>query len=141
MRLYRYLSTSGGFQPRLAVGIADRGVVDLLDAWNSVTGTLLKPETATWLVSAEELIASGAEVWAETADVARAASEDETLHLHEGTQGLRWLAPLARPTSLRDFLAFEDHVKRGAMRRGTEVPDYCTGPRLSRGTTGVLSPE
>lgn len=124
MRLYRYLSTAGGFQPRLAVGIGDGGAVDLVEAWNSVTGTLLKPETASWLVSTEQLIESGPEVWAEVADVARAASEDESLHLHEGTKGLRFLAPLARPTSLRDFLAFEDHVKRGASRRGTEVPGY-----------------
>jgi 2-keto-4-pentenoate hydratase/2-oxohepta-3-ene-1,7-dioic acid hydratase in catechol pathway len=34
----------------------------------------------------------------------------------------RLLAPIL-PASLRDFLAFEDHVKAGAERRGTPVPD------------------
>jgi 2-keto-4-pentenoate hydratase/2-oxohepta-3-ene-1,7-dioic acid hydratase in catechol pathway len=32
--------------------------------------------------------------------------------------------PLDRLASLRDFLAFEDHVRRGAERRNTEVPAY-----------------
>lgn len=34
--------------------------------------------------------------------------------------GLRLLAPLV-PTSLRDFMAFEDHAKAGAARRGEEL--------------------
>ena len=34
----------------------------------------------------------------------------------------RLLVPLL-PSSLRDFLAFEDHVKAGAERRGSPVPD------------------
>jgi 2-keto-4-pentenoate hydratase/2-oxohepta-3-ene-1,7-dioic acid hydratase in catechol pathway len=36
---------------------------------------------------------------------------------------VRLLAPLRAPNSLRDFLAFRDHVERGAARRGTEVPE------------------
>ena len=35
----------------------------------------------------------------------------------------RLLAPLRAPNSLRDFLAFESHVARGAARRGTPVPE------------------
>ena len=33
------------------------------------------------------------------------------------------LAPVRTPNSLRDFLAFRDHVERGAARRGTPVPE------------------
>jgi len=36
---------------------------------------------------------------------------------------VRMLAPLRAPNSLRDFLAFRDHVERGAARRGTTVPE------------------
>ena len=36
---------------------------------------------------------------------------------------VRLLAPLRAPNSLRDFLAFRDHVERGAARRGTTVPE------------------
>jgi 2-keto-4-pentenoate hydratase/2-oxohepta-3-ene-1,7-dioic acid hydratase in catechol pathway len=36
---------------------------------------------------------------------------------------VRLLAPLRAPNSLRDFLAFRDHVERGAARRGTAVPE------------------
>ena len=36
--------------------------------------------------------------------------------------GVRLLAPL-RPASLRDFLAFEEHARRGAERRGEKLAD------------------
>jgi 2-keto-4-pentenoate hydratase/2-oxohepta-3-ene-1,7-dioic acid hydratase in catechol pathway len=36
---------------------------------------------------------------------------------------VRLLAPLRAPNSLRDFLAFRDHVERGAARRGSAVPE------------------
>jgi 2-keto-4-pentenoate hydratase/2-oxohepta-3-ene-1,7-dioic acid hydratase in catechol pathway len=38
--------------------------------------------------------------------------------------GAHILCPLDSVPSLRDFLAFEDHVKRGAARRKSSVPDY-----------------
>jgi 2-keto-4-pentenoate hydratase/2-oxohepta-3-ene-1,7-dioic acid hydratase in catechol pathway len=53
-------------------------------------------------------------------DAARAAldagAEDHSV------AGARLLAPIL-PASLRDFLAFEDHVKAGAARRGEPVPE------------------
>jgi 2-keto-4-pentenoate hydratase/2-oxohepta-3-ene-1,7-dioic acid hydratase in catechol pathway len=54
-------------------------------------------------------------------DVARQAlgSGDPDRHV---VQGARLLVPLL-PASLRDFLAFEDHVKAGSARRGEAVPD------------------
>ena len=124
MRLYRYVSDRGGFQPRLAVGVDETPPVDLIDAWNEVTGTRLDLETGMFLSSVATLIEQGPEVWQEVADVARAASSVPDLHVPGLQNGVRWLCPLDRLASLRDFLAFEDHVKRGAARRNGEVPDY-----------------
>jgi 2-keto-4-pentenoate hydratase/2-oxohepta-3-ene-1,7-dioic acid hydratase in catechol pathway len=108
----------------LAVGVAQTRPVDLIDAWNEVTGTRLDVDTGMFLSSTATLIEQGPEVWQEVADVARAASSLPDLQVNEQKDGVRWLCPLDRLASLRDFLAFEDHVKRGAARRNGEVPEY-----------------
>lgn len=123
MRLYRYVSNRGGYQPRVAVAVDDSAPVDLIEAWNEVTGTRLELETGMFLSSTATLIEQGPEVWQEVADVARAASSLPDLEV-SGGPSMRWLNPLDRLASLRDFLAFEDHVKRGAARRKGEVPEY-----------------
>lgn len=123
MRLFRYASGRGGYQPRLAVAVA--GVpVDLIDAWNEVTGTRLDAESGYWLVSTKHLIDQGPEVWAEVADVAAAAAGITSVEVGPDEPGLKILCPLDGLASLRDFLAFESHVKAGAERRGTDVPGY-----------------
>lgn len=124
MRLYRYVSNRGGFQPRLAVAVGDHLPVDLLDSWNEVTGTRLDVGTGRFLVSPYALIEQGPQVWAEVRDVARAAGSLPSLTVDPEDPDFRLLTPLDRVGSLRDFLAFEDHVKRGAERRGGRVPDY-----------------
>ncbi len=124
MRLYRYVSDRGGYQPRVAIAVGDSGPVDLLDAWNEVTGTRLDPETGPFLVSPYALIQQGPEVWKEVRDVCRAASSLPDMVLEPDDPDMRLLCPLDRVQSLRDFLAFEDHVRRGAERRNTVVPDY-----------------
>ncbi|HEV2757722.1 MAG TPA: fumarylacetoacetate hydrolase family protein [Actinomycetota bacterium] len=124
MRLYRYTSNSGGFQPRLAVAVGDSRPVDLLMAWDEVTGTRLARENALFLVSTAMLIEQGPELWTEVRDVARAAATLPDLLVSESDRGFKWLCPLDKVASLKDFLAFEDHVKRGAQRRGVDVPDY-----------------
>jgi 2-keto-4-pentenoate hydratase/2-oxohepta-3-ene-1,7-dioic acid hydratase in catechol pathway len=53
-------------------------------------------------------------------DAARAAMDGEPSA--RTVPGARLLVPIL-PGSLRDFLAFEDHVKRGSERRGEPVPD------------------
>lgn len=108
----------------MAVGVAQTRPVDLIDAWNEVTGTRLDVDTGMFLSSTATLIEQGPEVWQEVADVARAASSLPDLQVNEQKDGVRWLCPLDRLASLRDFLAFEDHVKRGAARRNGEVPEY-----------------
>ena len=124
MRVFRYVSTRGGFQPRVAVAVGDGRPVDLLEAWNEVTGTRLDAENGMFLVSVHQLIEQGSEVWSEVADVVRAASDVEALAVDDTRHGFRWLCPIDRMESLRDFLAFEDHVKRGAARREGDVPEF-----------------
>ncbi len=124
MRLYRYTSNRGGFQPRLAVAVGDAEPVDLLNAWDEVTGTRLEPEAAQFLVSTALLIEHGPELWKEVHDVARAAASLPWLEVTATERNLRWLCPIDKVASLKDFLAFEDHVERGAQRRGAQVPDY-----------------
>jgi 2-keto-4-pentenoate hydratase/2-oxohepta-3-ene-1,7-dioic acid hydratase in catechol pathway len=64
----------------------------------------------------EDLVAAGPP----TLDTARQALSRQGLERH-AVDGARLLAPIL-PGSLRDFLAFEDHVKAGAARRGESVP-------------------
>ena len=54
------------------------------------------------------------------ADLVRSVSDDGPGWVR-GDE-VRFLAPLRAPNSLRDFLAFRDHVERGAARRGSPVP-------------------
>ena len=56
-----------------------------------------------------------------TLDAAREAFEHDDV-MEFAVARPRLLAPIL-PASLRDFLAFEDHVKLGAERRGTQVPE------------------
>lgn len=124
MRLYRYVSNRGGFQPRVAIAVGSAPPVDLLDSWNEVTGTRLDIDNGRFLVSTSALIEQGPEVWAEVRDVARAAGSLPSLLLSPDDPDVRLLTPLDPVPSLRDFLAFEDHVTRGAARRSGEVPEY-----------------
>ena len=118
MRLYHYV---GRGQPPALAGAIDGHAVDLRRAWEAVTGDEPEPETRDRLLSPGALIQGGSRWWSEVVDVVTRASGRRDLHvdLHDAVL----LAPV-RPESLRDFLAFEDHVRRGAERRGTDVPAY-----------------
>lgn len=124
MRIYRYTSRRGGFQPRLAVSVDDHEPVDLLAAWDDVTGTRLDPDRDHFLLSTLALIESGPEVWKEVRDVARAASDLPDLAVDLTDAGTKLLCPMNLLASLRDFLAFESHVKMGAQRRNGQIPEY-----------------
>jgi 2-keto-4-pentenoate hydratase/2-oxohepta-3-ene-1,7-dioic acid hydratase in catechol pathway len=90
----------------LGVLVDDR-VVDL----PSVVGHPPFPATM------ESLVAAGPGAL----DAARTVLERENLDGH-AVADARLLVPIL-PASLRDFLAFEDHVKAGSARRGEPVPD------------------
>ena len=124
MRLFRYTSSRGGFQPRVAIAPPDERPVDIADAWCEVTGARLEGEATHYLTSAARIIEQGPEVWKSLNDIAKAACHLDEMAVDASDPSVSWLCPLDRASSLRDFLAFEDHVKRGAARRGGEVPDY-----------------
>ena len=91
---------------RLGALVADR-VVDL----PSAVGHPTFPTSMETLVAADP----------GTLDAARLALDGEEVGRH-GVTDARILVPLL-PASLRDFLAFEDHVKAGSSRRGESVPE------------------
>jgi 2-keto-4-pentenoate hydratase/2-oxohepta-3-ene-1,7-dioic acid hydratase in catechol pathway len=120
MKIYRYVSRDGDRRPRIAVAAGGHPAVDLLAAWGRAHGGKPHPTLQEALTSPLALIEAGPKIWAELSDVARAAPDlPEALG-----EGVDLLAPLDRVPSLRDFLAFEDHVKRGAERRNSAVPEY-----------------
>lgn len=88
-------------------------------AWRAAGHTTAPP----YLSSVLSLIEGGPGVWNRIAEVVGASSPD-VASVDTSSEGFRWLSPLDKAASLKDFLAFEDHVKRGAERRGTEVPAY-----------------
>lgn len=68
-----------------------------------------------------DLVEASPAVQARVAELVASAGEDSRGWAPVGA--VRLLAPLRAPNSLRDFLAFPDHVRRGAARRGTPVPE------------------
>ena len=108
MRIYRYVTDTTA---RIAIAADDGPLIDLQEALgepqSDATGSTLS------------LIQRGPDAWAEAEAAVRDASIDAAV-----PDDALFLNPLDRIASLRDFLAFEDHVKGGAERRGTSVPDY-----------------
>ena len=124
MRVFRYVSSRGGFQPRIAIAAPGENPIDIADAWSEVTGARLEGEGTHYLTSTARIIEQGPEVWKHMSDIARAVSHLDEMVVDIDDPSVSLLCPLDRASSLRDFLAFEDHVKRGAERRNGEVPDY-----------------
>ena len=108
MRIYRYVGDGGA---RVAIAVDDGPVIDL--------GRALESSSPATDGSTLAFIQEGPDAWTEAEAAVRAAPGDAVV-----PDGVRFLNPLDRIESLRDFLAFEDHVKGGAERRGTTVPDY-----------------
>ncbi|HYI44423.1 MAG TPA: fumarylacetoacetate hydrolase family protein [Actinomycetota bacterium] len=111
MRIFRYADPAHG-RARLAVAAPGRSPIELDAAWLDAGG-----DDEPFLRSTLALIEAGPSVWQEVASIAEASNGPQVA-------GMRWLCPFDRVPSLRDFLAFEDHVRRGAQRRGTPIPDY-----------------
>lgn len=86
-------------------------------------------DVATWAASREatapadlvDLLEASEATQRRVTDLVLSANDDARGWLRPST--VRLLAPLRAPNSLRDFLAFRDHVERGAARRGTPVPE------------------
>ena len=116
MRLYRYV-TSGESRARLAVAVGERAPVDLKDAYRAGGPS---PDHE-WLTSMAALIEAGEDAWSAVRAACEAAGDPG---LEDDGSAVTFLCPLDAPGSLRDFLAFESHVKRGAERRSGRVPEY-----------------
>lgn len=83
--------------------------------------------------SVEALVHAGPDAWDEARELARRGP---------GRQAGRLLAPI-RPSSLRDFLAFEDHARAGAARRDEELnPAWYRSPVFYKGNhRSIVGPE
>ena len=117
MRIWRYRNDALP-EPRVAVAVPGGVALDLVVGWAIAFGE----DIPGYLRSVAGLIEAGPEAWAAVRGLIAATPEEATVW--QGAPGFRWLCPLDRLASLRDFLAFESHVRRGAERRGTGVPDY-----------------
>lgn len=117
MRIYRYQVAA--VEPRLAIAVADGAPVDLLDAWTAASEA---PDQTASLSSTLALIEAGPERWRSAREAIETAPSNAVVD--SSVPGFRWLCPLDRMASLRDFLAFESHVLKGAERRNGTVPDY-----------------
>jgi 2-keto-4-pentenoate hydratase/2-oxohepta-3-ene-1,7-dioic acid hydratase in catechol pathway len=128
VKIYRYLPASGdepqsavaGHEARVAIAVDGGPPVDLLDAWRVREDELPDGDFGAALRSPLALIEKGPAVWSEVRDVVSSAGNLPDILV----EGARLLAPLDQVPSLRDFLAFEDHVLRGAERRHSSVPEY-----------------
>ncbi|HEU5003280.1 MAG TPA: fumarylacetoacetate hydrolase family protein [Actinomycetota bacterium] len=118
MRIWRYRNDALP-SPRVAVAVPGGGPLDLVVAWSLATG---EDEVPPYLWSVATLIEAGPEAWEAVRSLIAASPEEPTVW--QGAPGFRWVCPLDRLASLRDFLAFESHVRQGAERRGSEVPAY-----------------
>jgi 2-keto-4-pentenoate hydratase/2-oxohepta-3-ene-1,7-dioic acid hydratase in catechol pathway len=122
LRLYRYCDLRGGLQPRIAVSTGDAKPVDLIDCWEAGGHDDPDLQSGHWLTSSLLLIEEGPQLWALVGEAVQNAPDEFVVDIR--ADGFRWLCPLDRAASLRDFLAFESHVRRGAERRKSQVPEY-----------------
>jgi 2-keto-4-pentenoate hydratase/2-oxohepta-3-ene-1,7-dioic acid hydratase in catechol pathway len=73
------------------------------------------------LDEARKILAMVEENWSVSEAVRFKGSNGESLLFHRSN--VKLLSPLPNPNSLRDFMAFEAHVKKGYERRGQQMPE------------------
>ena len=116
MRWCSFTTTTAGGAPRLGAVVARDGVDRVLDvgAWARSRSAETPPD----LVDLVEASPAGQE---RVTELVRSAPEGGAgwIRLEE----VVFAAPVRAPNSLRDVLAFRDHVERGAARRGAPVPE------------------
>jgi 2-keto-4-pentenoate hydratase/2-oxohepta-3-ene-1,7-dioic acid hydratase in catechol pathway len=88
--------------------------VDLVDAVGEAETDLTLPNVEL----SGGFIRGGERVWSEAEALVSGGN------LASVEPGADWQCPFDSISSLRDFLAFEDHVSRGAARRRSEIPPY-----------------
>ena len=120
MRLYYYTPDTASLPPGRRTP-AGGPPVDLERACTAVNGEPSEQAQRLALRSTGFFINEGPAWWLQAAQAAHdAAGVAETrVYLDQ----VKLLAPIL-PASLRDFLAFEDHVKRAAARRDSSIASY-----------------
>jgi 2-keto-4-pentenoate hydratase/2-oxohepta-3-ene-1,7-dioic acid hydratase in catechol pathway len=130
----RWCSWSDGVDPvgRLGAVLDRDGEPD----WLLDVGAVARSRGVAGPVDLVDLVGSTPSVQRRVAELAASAAGDAAGWVR--LSDVRLLAPLRAPNSLRDFLAFRDHVERGAARRGQPVaaaweriPVYYKGNRRS----------
>ena len=116
MRWCSFTTTTGGSPPRLGAVVARDEVDRVLDV-----GAWARSRNAETPVDLVDLVESSAATQERVSELVHSAPQDGTgwVRLDE----VIFAAPVRTPNSLRDFLAFRDHVERGAARRGAAVPE------------------
>jgi len=115
--------------PRLGV-IIEEQVLDVTCSWGwaaSIFHQTLPPVPGTL----QELVTGEADLWELTADVIRrAAAEKAPGSASPGVAPVFYpldqiqpAAPIRKPPSIRDFYAFEQHVKTANQIRGRDIPE------------------
>jgi 2-keto-4-pentenoate hydratase/2-oxohepta-3-ene-1,7-dioic acid hydratase in catechol pathway len=123
LRLARFKQLDASQPQSLAIAAAGGPFVDINRAWLKLR-SISDAGDGEFLFSTLELINEGPHTWRLVEELAAEAASHPELQVDESAAGFGWLCPFDRIASLRDFLAFEDHVVRGAKRRGSEVPAY-----------------
>lgn len=106
------------------------------------------PEVA---FSMMDLLKAGEEIHQQWNQVSKTIQEQPLIIRQIGIPftGVRLSAPLPEPVSIRDFFAFEEHVKRARLQRGLSVPEewyelpafYFSNPRSVYGPgEGIIRP-
>jgi 2-keto-4-pentenoate hydratase/2-oxohepta-3-ene-1,7-dioic acid hydratase in catechol pathway len=116
VRWCSFTTTTGGGAPRLGAVVARDGLDRVLDV-----GAWARSRSADAPQDLVDLVEASPAGQERVTDLVRSAPQDGTgwVRLEE----VVFAAPLRSPNSLRDFLAFRDHVERGAARRGAPVPE------------------
>jgi 2-keto-4-pentenoate hydratase/2-oxohepta-3-ene-1,7-dioic acid hydratase in catechol pathway len=117
VRWCSFTSATGAGPARLGAGSGpdDPGGGRVLDV-----GAWARSRSAETPVDLVDLVEASPGTQERVTDLVRAAPADGVGWVR--SEDVRLLAPLRAPNSLRDFLAFRDHVERGAARRGGAVP-------------------
>ena len=116
MRWCSWTSAEWGGVGRLGAVLSRDGEDRLLDvgSWAASRGAQAPPDLV-------DLVESSPATQERVTALTQSAPDDATGW--KRLADVRLLAPLRAPNSLRDFIAFRDHVERGAARRGGSVPE------------------
>lgn len=122
MKYVTFVAPEAPRQPRLGA-LLDDTIIDLQAAQRWAQAALgLPPEPLPG--SLYELIQSGPAAWLYSRNLVNALDDVDAAAAGAGRRlaDVQLYPPLTRPMTIRDFYAFEDHVRAAYRNRGREVP-------------------